>query len=433
MLRQPIKMWPSISQKIKTTLTSLNKRNRPGLLPLPSSPYDFAPFLIDYLFLYHNLNPQQHSLAHTAWLLKCIRLGETLIEPLISTERQIELVLSDGRSIIRSYDEFGRLKKVICPDKTEVVREYDDRGNLSATFHPNGTIRYHYDLLDRLIKIRCLGGKEISYVWDSGGNIKNITYTNGEKADFYWDANNRLVGIVDSFGTVEYKLDKLGNLSAITYPSGINYSFDYDKEKERVFPLEYDYTSKGSVSRIISPFGISLFDDSGNILSRIDINGQKTLFRYSQNGQLKHIETPLGITIFNYDSSGRLTAIIDPWGMKSILGYNSKGQLEEVRDNFGVGRCEYNKRGKPYRIIREKNVKFILKYNSKGRVKNINTLFGAIRCTYNKEASHIIFPDNSGVNLHYDNSILKKITVSEGIVFLNAMSFLEILLFPQVA
>lgn len=420
----------AITQKLKTILTSRKNREVFNLSNLSSS-YNFAPFLTDYTFLSHKISQQQYNLAYIGWILKCMRFGETLIEPVMSYEKQTEAILSDGRVIRRIYDELRRLKTIICLDKTEVHRDYDERGNPSTISHSKGSIKYHYDVLDQLNKIAYPDGKVISFTRDSVGNLECITYSNGESVFYHWDANNKLIGVADSSVRVEYQRDKLGNLINVTYPREIKYPFNLD-EKVTAFSLKYNYNNEGKISTIISPFGISQFDNFGNILSKIDINGQKTLFRYTQNGQLKYIESPFGITVFEYDSIGKPITIIDPWGMKSILKYDSQGHIEEVMDNFGIGRCEYDKQGNLCRIIRNGKEKFKLNYTSNNQIKSIDSLFGTIKYVDTKEIFQIVFPRNSKVGLQYRNNALEKIAIPYKMQFLNLVPFLEILVFPKV-
>lgn len=420
---------PFFGHKIKTAAASL--KNKEISEPITFSPYDFAPFLMDYSFLPQEINQQQYHLAYAGWILKCMRFGEIAIEPPASYEKKIDKALSDGRIISRFYDDFGRFKRIVYPDKTEVIREYDERGNLSVISYSKGSIKYCYDIMDQLKGIEYSNGKAISFGYDSVGNPERISYSNGEAAFYNWNANNQLMGVADAFGAIEYQRDKLGNLSCVTYPDKIKYSFNLEGGTN-TFSLKYNYSSENKISAIISPFGISRFDNFGNITSRIGLNGQKNLFHYDQNRRLKYIEGPFGIAAFDYDNPGKITMIVDSWGMKAALKTNSQGQVEETMDNFGIGKCEYNKQGKLRKIIRNGKEKFILNYNTKGQIKNVNSFFGIVRYKYNREICSIIFPGNSKVDLQYNNNMIEKITISDKTQFLNLIPFLEILVFPSL-
>jgi RHS repeat-associated protein len=144
------------------------------------------------------------------------------------------------------YDLAGRLTNVTDPLLNEWVTDYDDVGNLISRIDANGDeTTYAYDELNRLI--------EIAYEDTSTPTV-----------EYAYDAEDRMIEMVDGGGTMVYEYDDVGRLEFV----GRLITEGEDQWYEDEF--EYDYDDAGNVTAREWPDGTSstyTYDDDGRLIT----------------------------------------------------------------------------------------------------------------------------------------------------------------------
>lgn len=144
-----------------------------------------------------------------------------------------------------------------------------------------------------------------------GRPVRHETLSPLEKSrskTYAWDIDNRLHQIQDSqLGTTRFEYDAFGNLSVATYGDG---SFEYRMPDEN----GNLFKSHNRNDRIYGPAGNLIksvdaryeYDQEGNLLKKIDQNGEIWHYEWNAVGLLKQVIRPDSQTVtFTYDALGR--------------------------------------------------------------------------------------------------------------------------------
>ncbi|MCB1106998.1 MAG: hypothetical protein KDK76_02760 [Chlamydiia bacterium] len=132
-----------------------------------------------------------------------------------------------GRKETYQYDNRGLPIEVRLPDGTTVVKEYDERGRLKRLETKGKSISYSYDQRDR-VKRMSSQGKETSFSYDEAGNLSSLTDPLNRTTHHNYDRFERLTQTVDpDQGMTSYEYTSSG-LSRINLPNGSNREILYD-------------------------------------------------------------------------------------------------------------------------------------------------------------------------------------------------------------
>jgi len=175
-----------------------------------------------------------------------------------------------------TYDRNNRKLSTIDPLNHAVSQTYDDVGNISTKTDGKGNVTtYHYDDFNRLASIVNDLNETTSYTYDLNGNV--LTQTDGlnHTTTFEYNVANKLVKKIDHGGRTG------------TYP---NYVYDASKVES--------YT----------------YDASGNMLTRMDRNGNTTTWTYDvHNRILSQVSGSLTVS-YTYDGNGNRLTMTDNIG-----------------------------------------------------------------------------------------------------------------------
>jgi RHS repeat-associated protein len=241
-------------------------------------------------------------------------------------------------------EERRRFIEADSTDRGWVVRkwEYDERGNVTKAIDQLGNATYfYYDALGRLARIV-----------DSCSNESAVDYNkNGLVQMLFSKETNQLNGTTEEY-TYEFTYDVLGRrISSIWYNcdnSSIRTETrrSYDSRGNVVFAeridgkateTEYDGLSRAiKTAKQIKAGSIlegdisvkTIYDEDGNIISRIDHDGNCTLFRYNARNELIEIVKPHGtIATIERDLNGNVVSRIDPNGNVITSIYDNMDRL----------------------------------------------------------------------------------------------------------
>lgn len=263
-------------------------------------------------------------------------------------------VTEGGRCTQFTYDNHGNLiKRSVDPNGLNLVTEfiYTDDGQLSRQIihNSNGVNRitaYEWDALGRCITTTIDPdglALKTTYEYDNNGNIICQTDPKNQRAQYIYDAENRLRFTIDARGIVkESRYDKLGNkIESVTYFNRLDSVNSYN-ESTLVKLIRPD---------IADQYQFFAYDKQSRLMMSYDSLGYTTEYTYDANdnlitktiyavpcslAELKSGKRPqpesitnARITHFVYDGLNRQHFQIDPKGQVTEYLYNQAGDLKE--------------------------------------------------------------------------------------------------------
>ena len=247
---------------------------------------------------------------------------------------KIDVKSSSGsimRTQSRTYDELGRVMKLIGADFQETLFAYDRNDNVDSVTDPrSGLFDYSYDALNRLIKETDpdLGETEIdfdandaltsvedaenlstTYTRNGFGEVTQLVSPDTGTTTYEYDERGLVTKMTDARGKVtDYAYDDAGRLLSETYPTDANSDVFY----------AYDSGGGSGIGRLASvtdaPGSASYaYDERGNVTSETRIIGLQsytTAYQYNVGDRTTRITYPSGrIVDISRDSAGRISAI----------------------------------------------------------------------------------------------------------------------------
>lgn len=287
-----------------------------------------------------------------------------------------------GRTVTYSYDEADRPTKVDYSQEAtpDVSYEYDKDGNVVKMIDGSGTTTRTYDQLGRLTKVVNGRSEVVEYAYDLGNRQTEIVYPNGEPVEREFDKAGRMKSVTDWLGnetTFEYNADsqieatvfpegtanvdeyaysRAGELSEISMNRGeevlasMTYTRDaigqITKAVETGFPEVPEYTWEyDAKDRLTKSNGTTFGYDPANNVTKIS----STTYEYDKADQIESAsnasfefnavgqrvkQTPSGgsATTYSYDQAGNLTAIDSPT-IDNTFEYDGTGlRIKETKD-----------------------------------------------------------------------------------------------------
>jgi RHS repeat-associated protein len=243
----------------------------------------------------------------------------------------------DGKVIYYKYDGLDRLIREVhkqastadteTPNDAVTVYTYDPVDNRLTRTEPDGnTTTYTYDADNRLIKVVNAAGDTTLTAYDPVGNVASITEPTTNVIANTYDPDDRVIQIQDGGGIVaKYSYDPEGRCVAETDGNG------------NTTTPTCDATYR--VVEIIDPLGknsINAYDPVGNLLSTTDRNGNVTTYTYDAINRRVSMTDALGdITEYQYDPVGNVTAITDANGHTTACTYDAVNR--RVKETYADG------------------------------------------------------------------------------------------------
>lgn len=228
------------------------------------------------------------------------------------------------------YDELSRLIKDTGAAKQTSGYSYDANGNQTGQIDANlNTTVQAYDALNRPKQVTDALNGVTQYTYDKQGDITGITDPSKLTTTYEYDGLGNLVSQTSpDTGITTYTYDEAGNRLTKTDARGITVTYTYDA-LNRLTSNHYPDTSL-NVS-----FG---YDQGKNGIGRLtcmtDANGV-TEYNYDAFGHLLSQSRASGSSTtrfqYGYDNAGRLTSLTYPSGNKILYRYNAQGQVKNLR------------------------------------------------------------------------------------------------------
>ncbi|QTA79406.1 RHS repeat-containing protein [Desulfonema limicola] len=268
-----------------------------------------------------------------------------------------------------TFNDAGLVTSVKDPFGNTTAKVFDANGNLTAQTDAMGnTTTYTYDSLGNILTVTDPLGNVTTYTYYPGTKlVETETGPNGIITKYEYDENGNIVKIYRAFGTPEQTIiqnlyDDSGNLTSFTDPNGNTSVFDYDNagrlisESKDGLTVSYEYDDSGNLSKKTYPWGgiqEFTYDSEGRKLTEKDPEGNITKYTYDANGNLITITDSLGnVTTNEYDDFGRITKVIDAAGGTKEFTRDQKGRPVSVKDRNGVVQnITYNHLGLATRVV----------------------------------------------------------------------------------
>lgn len=232
-----------------------------------------------------------------------------------------------GRTVTYSYDEADRLIEVDYSQEAtpDVSYEYDKDGNVVKMIDGSGTTTRTYDQLGRLTKVVNGRSEVVEYAYDLGNRQTEIVYPNGEPVEREFDKAGRMKSVTDWLGnetTFEYNADS--QIEATVFPEGTS---NVD---------EFTYSRAGELSEISMNRGEEVLasmtytrDAIGQITKAVE-TGFPEVPEYSWEYDAKDRLTKSNGTTFGYDAANNVTKI-----SSTTYEYDKADQIESASNaNF---------------------------------------------------------------------------------------------------
>ncbi len=233
------------------------------------------------------------------------------------------LTVYDDKQVLKkiayTYDEKGRISKIVLPGGKESVYGYDKLGNINVI------------MFDTTI------GQKIEYLGSS--KPSRVSYQNGFSLDRVYGDNGRVKTI--SLGkkstpqsyTYEYRYNARDDVSAVQTPFSIfRYGFDV-------------YNQLTSIEEIPSKKRKTIEYDSNGNRSLEKIDNQYVYYKYNNLNQLINA----GTSTFKYDKQGNLAERITDKGRYQYFFNNDTMLAKVMKDGKIIAEYFYDPFGRRYR------------------------------------------------------------------------------------
>ena len=227
------------------------------------------------------------------------------------------------------YDHLGNKVRKVDPLNRETLYGYDKNGNLSTvTDHLGNVTRYEYNDADQLIRQVDAEGKITRYEYDLDGRLVNTIDGNGN--EIITEYNDAVISGCSSCSSSA----GTNQPARISYPT-FEKHFSYDKRGRKL--VETDVLSE--TESYMTQFG---YDDTGNLISRIDKEGNSTGYGYdSLNRLIKVTDAMNQETRYTYDNRDNLIALTDAENHTTRFEYDRNNRLvREIRPGGTADRLQ---------------------------------------------------------------------------------------------
>jgi len=228
-----------------------------------------------------------------------------------------------------TYEDSGRLDKIINPDDSFTTFDYDNNGNLISLVNAvNQTTSYSYDSLNRLTRLTEPGTTFTTFDYDTSNNTTTVTDPESHATLYAFDDfGHRLTRNSPDTGQTVFSYDEAGNIHSETDAEGIETTYEYDA-LNRLVAISYPDTSQD----ILYSYDQGLYG-TGH-LSGMSSNGGDYVFSYDALGNLISENSQIGghsySSSYTYNQSGQITSITYPGGRTVDYTYNSTGNITRV-------------------------------------------------------------------------------------------------------
>jgi RHS repeat-associated protein len=289
--------------------------------------------------------------------------GQTTRYEYDQLDRKVKVIHSDGSFSQTEYDAVGRMVAQINENGNHTEFAYDKAGRRIQTTNALGYVSTEsYDADGNLLSSTDANSNTISYVYDALARRTKTLYPNNLSKESIYDAAGRLVGEKDLAGReTQFEYDANGRLTKVTKflnNTPVTASFAYDEVGNPISQTDanehvttWTYDSLGQKLSRTLPLEMTetfVYDNqTGNLVSHTDFNGQTTTFSYDPNNdRLLSINYADGrVESFTYNVLGNRISQTFPDGTNTYTYSNRHRLVKEVKHNNAILEYGYDNIG----------------------------------------------------------------------------------------
>lgn len=198
------------------------------------------------------------------------------------------------------YTKKGQIKEIRYQDGMVELFRYDGLGHKIEEGNGFVSYTYRHDKVGRILEFQNHAlAKVLKYEYDLAGNKTAQINAEGERAEYRYDALNRLSEIQDvNGGVTRFEYDKMGNRTQLLYPNGVRTVYTYDSAYRL---LEMGHFGRDNA--LLAGYNYT-YDKVGNRKAMTDARGTHT-YEYDELYRLTGVTYPEGRTQeWEYDATG---------------------------------------------------------------------------------------------------------------------------------
>jgi RHS repeat-associated protein len=295
--------------------------------------------------------------------------GNTTLYNYDAVGHLVRTTYADGSSTATAYDGAGQAIETIDARGNLQWTSYDAAGRRIDTTDASGAVtKYGYDAAGNLVTVTDPLGRTTSFAYDAVNQQVATTYADGNADSTLYDPDGRMVAKNDTLGqSTDYAYDAVGNLVQVTDALGNITKYTYDETGALTSQTDanhhttiflYDLVTNVQIGRQLHDRSTEKRTDdaAGQVLSRTDFAGRRTLYTYDKMGRVltrtypdssvvSFAYTPTGkratmtdargTTSYAYDSRDRLVKLTYPDGRILAYGYDANGERTTITAKFG--------------------------------------------------------------------------------------------------
>lgn len=281
-----------------------------------------------------------------------------------------------------AYDGNHNLTSIIDPMNRTATIGYDGNNNLTSIVTPVSTETFTYNADGNPASFTDANNNITTYDYDGNGYVSSVNFPVGDPDTYVYDAIGRLTSNTIRGVTRTFEYDDLDQITKITLPNGQSFSLTYDfkniavindyREIESFFTYDCNHSCL-LIHALIPEGNINLSRDAKGNLTELSINGQTTSYEYDNLDRIIRETNPdgtfrsfehdeIGNVVSRMDENGNQTTYIYDYDLLTHINYsdntadveykyNVNGELIEMIDGIGTVNLQYDDGGRLISVI----------------------------------------------------------------------------------